>query len=307
MQSRIVRILLSLSLGCTLAFALPQTATKTKTDNKATEKASQPASSDKVDLNNASQKDLEALPGVGAATAKKIIAGRPYTSVADLQKAGVSAKTIEKITPQVTAGGGAPKTDSAARSTNSSSSGTANPKPSASSGSGAKVDLNSASQQDLEALPGVGAATAKKIIAGRPYSSVDDLSKTGISKSKVDKLAGLVSVGPASASSAQKASDSGKSSAVKSQDSTSGATRSSAGASQADTTSRAPANPGSMSRNTPTESATAQQPPQPGMVWANLDTKVYHMPGHRWYGKTKHGQFMTEADAVKAGYHASKE
>ena len=58
----------------------------------------------KVDINSATQQELEALPVVGAATAKKIIAGRPYASVSDLSKAGVSAKTIEKITPLVTVG-----------------------------------------------------------------------------------------------------------------------------------------------------------------------------------------------------------
>src|SRR6266852_4495110 len=51
-----------------------------------------------VNLNSASQAELEALPAVGPATAKKIIAGRPYATVADLAKAGVPKNTIEKIT-----------------------------------------------------------------------------------------------------------------------------------------------------------------------------------------------------------------
>jgi hypothetical protein len=44
-----------------------------------------------------------------------------------------------------------------------------------------------------------------------------------------------------------------------------------------------------------------------GMVWVNLNTKVYHKPGVSTYGTTKHGQFMTEADAHKAGYKAAQE
>jgi hypothetical protein len=42
-----------------------------------------------------------------------------------------------------------------------------------------------------------------------------------------------------------------------------------------------------------------------GMVWANENTKVYHKDDAR-YGKTKHGKFMTEADAQAAGYRLAK-
>jgi hypothetical protein len=43
-----------------------------------------------------------------------------------------------------------------------------------------------------------------------------------------------------------------------------------------------------------------------GLVWANLNTKVYHTEG-AMYGTTKHGKFMTKEDAEKAGFRAAKE
>jgi len=42
-----------------------------------------------------------------------------------------------------------------------------------------------------------------------------------------------------------------------------------------------------------------------GKVWVNTETRVYHKSG-RWYGKTKQGKFMTEAEAKAAGYKAAQ-
>lgn len=41
-----------------------------------------------------------------------------------------------------------------------------------------------------------------------------------------------------------------------------------------------------------------------GKVWINTASKVYHCEGSKHYGKTKTGEYLTEADAKAKGFHA---
>src|SRR6266496_5573615 len=61
---------------------------------------------------------------------------------------------------------------------------------------------------------------------------------------------------------------------------------------------------------TTTGSAEPNATPAPGgghgMVWVNTESHIYHKEGSRFYGKTKQGKYMSEADAMKEGDRASK-
>lgn len=54
-----------------------------------------------VDLNRASEQELETLPRVGPATARRIVGGRPYESVDGLlDVSGIGPKTLEGLRPR---------------------------------------------------------------------------------------------------------------------------------------------------------------------------------------------------------------
>jgi hypothetical protein len=44
----------------------------------------------------------------------------------------------------------------------------------------------------------------------------------------------------------------------------------------------------------------------PSQVWVNTRSGIYFRPGTRWYGNTKEGRYMTEAEAVRQGYRVAK-
>lgn len=107
-MKKIISLLAATLASFGLALALPAVAQKTdaKSDAKTATKAdakkadakkeepknAEPAKGELIDINSASQKELDALPGIGEARAKAIIKGRPYKGKDDLVK--------KKIIPQ---------------------------------------------------------------------------------------------------------------------------------------------------------------------------------------------------------------
>jgi len=128
---------------------------------------------------------------------------------------------------------------------------------------------------------------------------VDDLSKAGVSAKTIEKIRGSVTTSGSAESTGTQPSSERNSARTSPESETSKPETPRA----TETDSRSTASASNLPQS---DTSTAAPGGGNGQVWVNTDTKIYHYEGERWYGKTKHGKYMSEADAKNAGYRAAK-
>jgi competence protein ComEA len=138
-----------------------------------------------INLNEADEIDLQSLPGVGPALAKRIAEKKPYRSVEDLRRVpGVGPETMERLRPHLRAGDVPPPRVVRAKPNDEPPPPAGKKKP-----PDAPIDINRASPEELARLPGIGPTLAKRIVEGRPFASVADLRRVkGIGAKTLEKL-----------------------------------------------------------------------------------------------------------------------
>ncbi|MEO5800507.1 MAG: ComEA family DNA-binding protein [Gemmatimonadales bacterium] len=137
------------------------------------------ADTERIDVERATPPELARLPGVGPALAKRIVADRQihgaFGGIAGLDRvAGIGPAMLRRLVPHLTFAGVAADTLAV--------------------GGDPAVDLNRADVAELDALPGIGEARARAIVAFRdsagPFRQVTDLIRVrGVSQSLIGRLA----------------------------------------------------------------------------------------------------------------------
>jgi len=151
-----------------------------------------------VDLNSAPAEEIARLPRVGMSLAKRLVDHREtrgrFESLADLDAVyGVGPALISRLEGKVRFGGvigKGPGRDKAPVSSSTASGYDPLPR---------RLNLNLATETDLRALPGIGVARARAILAYRrekgPFAAVSDLGGVpGLSQLLVHRLEPLVTV-----------------------------------------------------------------------------------------------------------------
>lgn len=151
-----------------------------------------------VDIRTASDLQLMKLPNIGEKTAQNIIEYRNingFSKTSDLLKVkGIGPKTFNKMKPNLVMFGENSISDDNIKDNDITYSSIENDKLSLQN----KININQATKEDLIKLPGIGEATADRIIEYRmdnKFETIEDIKKVkGIRQKKFEKIKNFIEV-----------------------------------------------------------------------------------------------------------------
>ena len=154
-----------------------------------------------VNVNTASESELRTLPGIGHEEAVRIIAGRPYQSPSELRrKARLPDSLFDRGLATRVAFGNSPPPGQASPQggrfiTTHDSPPPPEPRAPPPANRADRLDLNRATREQLEKVPGLGGPVLLRILQRRPYRSLADLSRAGLGRRQIVELSQYIKVG----------------------------------------------------------------------------------------------------------------